>query len=262
MEQNLNQETGEIEIDLLELLKALWRHAWIIILAIVVGGGGAFSAAYFGITPTYEASAMLYVNNSMSSSISSTISSISSGDLTASKSLVDTYIVILGTRNVLEDVIEVSGVDYTYEELSKMIEAEAVNSTEIFEVTVTSTDPEEATLLANTIATVLPDKIDDIVNGSSAKIVDWAVIPAEKAAPSITRYTAVGMLVGLVLSCAVICVMSIMDDTIRTEDYLSTQYKTIPVLAVIPDLASTGRRGSRYGYYYRDSRTPAAKGGK
>ncbi|MCD7792822.1 MAG: Wzz/FepE/Etk N-terminal domain-containing protein, partial [Oscillospiraceae bacterium] len=152
MEQNLNQDNGEIEIDLLELLKALWRRAWVIVLAVVICGGGAFCVAFFGITPTYEASAMMYVNNSMSSSISSTISSISSGDLTASKSLVDTYIVILGTRNMLEDVIEQSGVDYTYEELSKMIEADAVNSTEIFEVTVTSTDPEEATLLANTIA--------------------------------------------------------------------------------------------------------------
>ena len=40
-----------------------------------------------------------------------------------------------------------------------MIEAKAVNGTEIFEVTVTSEDPAEAERIANTVVDILPDKI-------------------------------------------------------------------------------------------------------
>lgn len=51
-----------------------------------------------------------------------------------------------------------------------MVQAEAVNSTEVFSIDVTSPDPQEAELIANAIADILPDRIADIVEGSSVKI--------------------------------------------------------------------------------------------
>ena len=103
---------------------------------------------------------------------------------------------------------------------------------------------------------VLPGRIADIIDGSSARVVDTAVAPSGKASPSYTRYTALGMLLGLVLSCGFITVRELFDDRVQDEDYLLQRYADIPVLAVIPDLNQT-KHGS-YGYY----ESAASYGGK
>ena len=161
-----------IEIDLLHLLKVLWDKVWLIAIAMLLCGMAMFVHTRFFVTPLYKSSALMYVNNS---SISLGSTSVSLADLSASKGLVDTYIVILKTRLTLNEVIERANLDYTYGQLSSMVSASAVNDTEIFRITVTGPDPVEATEIANTIADVLPDKINDILDGSSARLVDFAV---------------------------------------------------------------------------------------
>ena len=246
-----------IEIDLLHIFETLLSKIWIIIIAGLIGASLTFSYATFMITPMYQSSAMFYVNNN-NLSIGGTSFSISSSDISASQSLVDTYIVILKTRNTLETVIEKSHLPYSYGQLSGMVSASSVNGTEVFRVVVTSPDPVEACKIANGIADVLPDKISEIVSGSGAKVVDYAVVNSTKISPSIRKYTAIGLLAGVVLACAVIILQDIFDDTIRDDNYLLSQYQDIPTLAVIPNLFND-QSGSyyynnyayKYGAYYK-----------
>lgn len=234
------------EIDLLQLLRALWRKAWLIVLLALAVGAAAFSYAAFMITPLYESEALMYVNNS-SFSVGSTSFSISNAELTAAQNLVDTYIVILNSRTTLNEVIREGELDYKYEELKEMLSAEPVKSTEVFKITVTSDDPREAELIANTIVEVLPHRIADVVDGSSVRVVDYAVVPSEKASPNVAKYTAIGAFVGAALACAIIIVMTLSDTLIHNEDYLMETYK-LPVLAVIPNLSGS-RKSSGYGSY-------------
>lgn len=243
------------EIDLNQILHALWHRLWAIILAAVIAGGALFSYAAFLVTPLYEAETLMYVNNS-SFSLGSTSFSISSSELTAAQSLVDTYIVILKTRTTLNQVIQEANLDYSYRELSEMITSAPVNNTEVFSVKVTSDSPQEAEQIANTIAEILPNKIADIVDGSSVRVVDYAIVPAEKASPSITLFTAIGVLIGIVLACMIIIIREMMDTQIHSEDYLIQTYK-LPVLAVIPDLFDSKNAGYYAAY---ETGTPATKG--
>ncbi len=242
------RESEYIKLDFMKIAEGLLRRLWLIVLAMVVCGALLFSYAAFMVTPMYEASTLMYVNNS-SFSVGSTSFSISASEITAAKSLVETYLVILKTRLTLNEVIERSGVDCTYEELYSMISAESVNETEVFAVTVTSEDPAMAEYLANTIAMVLPDKIADIVEGSSVSIVDYAVVPSQPVSPSLSKYTIVGLLGGMLLSCAAIAVLEVRDNKIRTENYLLENYASIPLLTTVPDLYSEA--SSRSNYYYR-----------
>ena len=116
--------------------------------------------------------------NNSSFSFGSTSFSISSSELSASNSLVNTYIYILKSRTTLEDVISKAGLPYTYEELSKMITTNAVSGTAAFDVTVRSLSPTEAEHIANTIAQVLPERIAEIVDGF-ASTMRLRNIPAE-----------------------------------------------------------------------------------
>lgn len=248
----MKKEDTYLEIDLLSLLKAMWKSLWLIVAATVLCGAAAFCIARFCITPLYKASVLMYVNNS-ALSVGSTKVSISSSDLSAAQSLVDTYVVILNTRATLDEVKDKAGVSYTYEELKDMISAAAVNSTEVFEIVVTSPDPKEARDIGNVIAQVLPKRISTVVEGSSARVVDKAVTPAKKASPSITRYTAVGMLLGIIASCGCIAVRTILDDRIHDEDCLLQMYENIPVLTVVPELTASESDGYGYGYYQAPS---------
>ena len=242
----MNNNTEEMEIDLLRLLQALWRKAWAIVLVAAIFGSCFLAGTAMFIKPLYKANALMYVNSN-NISLGGTKVSISQSELTAAQTLVDTYIVILNTRMTLEEVIEQSGVSYTYEELTKggMIKASAVNGTEVFSIEVTSKDPREAELLANTIARVLPEKIASIVEGSSARIVDYAVVPAKKASPSLTKNALIGAILGGMLMCGIVVVQELLDEQIHDSDYLIQTYN-IPVLAVIPDLLSSKSNNEYY----------------
>lgn len=252
------KESQYMEIDLLRLAKALLHRAWAVVMVTIAAAVLAFAYAALVITPLYKSSALLYVNNS-SISLAGASFSISSQELSAAKSLVDTYTVILKTRTTLEAVIEKAGLEMDYDTLYAMVTTYGVNNTEIFKIEVTSSDPKEAEVIANTIASVLPEKISNIVDGSSVKIVDYAVVPSRKSSPNITKYTLAGAVAGFILICGVIAVMEISDNLIKNEDYLLQTY-SLPVLAAIPDLEDSASTGGYYSYGKGKSRKSGKSG--
>ena len=249
------QNETEDTIDLLRLAQVLWKNVIAIILVGLIFGTAAFVGTKALVTPLYDSRALLYVNSSNLSLAGSKVS-ISTAELSAAKSLVDTYTVILKTRMTLEEVIERSGVNYTYEQLSGMVSAASVNGTEIFYINVTSPDPAEAELLANTIALVLPEKISSIVDGSSVRIVDYAVQAAHRSSPSYSRNAVIGAMLGMLLVAAIVIIADLMDEQIHDTDYLTKTYGDVPLLAVIPDLLAKGNASY---YYYQDKSRPSGE---
>lgn len=254
----------EDSIDLLELAKQLWKNILAIALVAVLFGCVAFGYTAFMVAPQYQATASLYVNNS-SFSLGNTSFSISSSDLTASNSLVSVYIYILNSRTTMEEVIKEADLTYTPEQLGKMISAQGVTSTGAFEVTVTSSNPSEVELIANTVAKILPDRIAEIVDGTSVRIVDYAIIPSRRSGPNIVKNTAMGILAGAVLCCAVIVLRFMLDgkskEMIKSSDDLHTMYPSVMVLAMIPDMRVPEKKNSYYSSYYGPS-DDKKKGGK
>ncbi len=248
--QDKNTNAEYYTVDVMHIVKSLWRRAWVIVLCGVLAAIIGFAVSAFAIAPTYSSYVKLYVNNS-SFSLGSTNFSISSSELSAAQSLVRTYGEILGSRTTLERVIDKSGVDYTWKELHDMIDYSPSNNTEIMQVTVTCEDPYEASRIANTIAEVLPVRISEIIDGASMEVVDSAVPDLEKIAPSITKYTAVGLVLGMLVAVLILIVAALMDDTIHDEEYVLRTYD-YPILGKVPNLLNAG--GKSYGYYSRGSR--------
>lgn len=233
-------------IDLSHILRFVWYRIWIVLITSVLTACIGFFVSGFAITPKYSSSVMFYVNNS-SISLNDVGFSISSSDISAAQSLVKTYNVLLKNRTTLQKVIEKTEVPYKWNELYDMIESSSVNETEIMKVTVTSTDPYEAKKIANGIAEVLPQRVTEIVEGTSMEVVDSAIENKHKVSPNITVYTAVGFIIGMVLSLLVLVIRAFLDNTIHDEDYILQNYD-YPILAKIPDLVQNP--GNKYGYKY------------
>lgn len=253
----MSNRNDEIEIDLLKLFKALWRRALVIILVALIVASAVFAYTAMFIRPTYEATASFYVNNS-SISIGSMSYSISAGELSASNALVNTYIYILKSRTTLEDIIEKAQLPYTAAQLSSMINTNIVTGTAAFDVTVTTQSPTESEKIANTVAEVLPERITEIVDGSNVRIVDYAIIPAHRAGPDYAMNLLIGFLAGAVLAAGVIAVRFIIneqnDQLIHSTEELRQLYPDIKVLAMIPDMRLSEKKGYYYSSYYGDKK--------
>lgn len=242
MNEKNTEKKQVIEIDLQRLFYALLKKIWFIVLIAVLAATFSGLYTYYLVTPQYKSAAKFYVNNS---DISVGDLSISSSDLVTSRNLVNSYIVILQTRESLNDVIDYAGVNRSVGELRRMISAGSVNETEIFEVEVTSPDPVEAEKIANAIAYVLPKRITSIVEGTSAKVVEYAIVASAPSSPNFTRNVMLGLILGLLLSAGIVVVLEILDITIRGQEDIE-QVSKHPVLAAVPDMNAS----SKGGYYY------------
>ena len=80
------------------------------------------------------------------------------------------------------------------------------------------------------------------------EVVDSAVPNLQKVSPSITKYTAIGLVLGVVISVIVLAIVAMTDGRIHDEDYVIETYD-YPILARIPDLINVG--GRKYSYYYQ-----------
>lgn len=245
--QDQNVRSDLYTVDLLHILKRLWYRIWAIALCGIIGAVAGFSIANFAVTPMYSSSILLYVNNN-SISLGNTSVTFSASEISAAQSLVRTYIVILKNRTTLEMVVDRSGLDYTANDIAGMITANAVDETEVMQVSVKCEDPYKAAKIANTIAEVLPTRLAEIIEGSSMEVVDSAIPNTQRVSPSFTLYTVAGFFIGVFIAAAIVTIAAMMDTTVHDEEYVLQTYK-YPILAKVPNLFDYNRK--RYGYYYR-----------
>lgn len=225
-----------VEIDLKDFLRVVLKKLWLVALCAVVLAGLVLGYTVNFVTPTYRASVSIYVNNNSGSGDSY----ISSADLAVALRLVETYVNIIQSDTVLDKVIEERGLNLTAAKLRSMITAEAVGETEMFEVGVITPNPQLSADIANAIAAVAPAEIAKIVDGRTAKIIDYAKVPTRQASPNYMMNAVLGGVIGAILVVLVIFLQYVMDTRIKNEDDL-TRICPIPVLGVIPHF-STGSK--------------------
>lgn len=247
----------DLEIDLKKLAIAYLQKWWLILLCGLVVAGGTLLYTVKFITPLYQASVSVYVNNG---SNNQPVEYVTSSNLDASQKLVSTYINISKSDRVLDQVARELNDDYTTKELREMFSAEQVDKTEIFRISITSPSAEEAARVANVMAEVAPKEIADLIEGSSAWIIDYAKVPEQRYSPSYSKNTVLGGMLGCVLAVAYLTVLFLMDVRIRDDEDL-TSLTDLPVLGQIPDINAI-KDSDRKKYGYETTDRPVAKGGK
>jgi capsular polysaccharide biosynthesis protein len=155
---------------------------------------------------------------------------------------------------VLDQVIQKTGINAKASQLRGLIDAEPVNETEMFNVVVTTPNAQLSADLANTIAEVAPGVIAEIIEGSSAKIIDFAKVPEKPASPNVGKNAVVGALVGLILAAIIVFLEMLLDTRIQGQADL-VRICDMPMLGSIPDISAAEKHdfryyGKRYGKQY------------
>ncbi len=218
--------SNETEIDLLELLTTLLANLKYILLAAALGVILAGVYTLYIVTPQYQATSKLYV-------LGSKDSAINLADLQIGSNLTPDYKEVFKTWEVHEQVIQNLGLQYSYNAIQKMLDISNPPNTRILHITVTSTDPVEATLLANEYANVARKYISDTMRTDEPSVLSVALKPKSPSSPNRTRNLALGFMLGVLLAVGIITLRFVMDDKIRTQDDIS-KYAGLVTLAVVP----------------------------
>lgn len=225
--QKTIQQTDEMEIDLLELLAALRRKLWLILLAAVIGGGIAGAFSKFVLTPQYTSTAMMYI-------LSQETTLTSLADLQIGSQLTKDYEVIVRSRPILEDVIQNLGLNMSHQDLEKKISINNPTDTRILSISVTDPDPVMAKTIVDEVANASSEYIGDIMEMIPPKMIEDGEVPQQKSSPSNSRNAMLGAMLGIVLVCGITVLGVVLNDTIQTEEDIE-KYLGISVLALVPE---------------------------
>lgn len=220
-----------MELTIKDIFVLLWKKKTKLILSAFVGAVIGFIFTYFFVNPIYTATAKMYVFNDTYN----TNEYISSSDLTVSKSLVDTYIIIIESYPVLDkvkDEVDDKYKDITSGEILSMIDAGAINGTEAFYVSVKSDDPQKSTDIANAIIKVAPSEIIRVVKAASVEIIEEARMPSGAFWP-VKRNAFVTGVAALAVMVIWILLFAALDTTVKNSDVLINNFN-ISLLGTVP----------------------------
>lgn len=224
--QNVQNE-DVVEIDLQELFGLLLHWLWLIILCGIATGILGFAISYFVITPQYESTTKVYILNKQDSN------TLTYSDVQLGTQLTKDYAQLIKSRTVLEQVIETCTLNESYEAFAGRVNVETLTDTRIIAITVTDPDPVMAQLLANEICKVASEHIKNVMDIQAVNVAEEANLPSAPSSPSIVKWTAIGLLLGVFLCALILIVRFLLDDTIKTSEDVE-RYLELSTLAMIP----------------------------
>lgn len=228
----MDREERGIEIDLMQLVRKLLENVkYIILVTVILGVVGYIGSSLF-LTPIYQASAKMIVNTRKDET-----QSVTNDQLNSAKNLVDTYTVIIRSRDVMNRVIEELDLTQSYEQLVNRIKVSAVNNTPVMHVTVQHSNRDTALQIAAKILEIAPDIIVETVEAGSVKPVEQAYVNPNPVSPSIMKNAILMAMVGFALSCAVVLIVFLLDNTYKSNMDIQRDLD-LPVLGVIPAVES------------------------
>ena len=203
-----NQEANMIEIDVLSLLRTIWRKKFLILLTAILTTGLAFAYSAFLLTPQYDSTTRLYVVTQSSDNGAV----ITTQDLQAGSFLVKDYQEIILSQDVLKHVTTTLGIT---EDIKDKITVTIPTDTRILSITVRDSDPNQAATIANTLRDEAAKKIIEVTKVSDVTTLE-AALPAENpSTPQTKRNLVLGFIVGAFLATALVLVLEVLDDRVK-----------------------------------------------
>lgn len=222
-----NQEMNTIEIDILLLLKTIWRKKFLIILTALFGAGIAFVYSSFLVTPQFDSTTRIYV---VSQNVEAG-AGLTNQELQAGTYLVKDYKEIILSQDVLTQVATELNLE---ESLKEKISVSIPVDTRIVSISVRDADPNEAARIANSLRTFAAQKIVEVTKVSDVTTLEEAVPAEEPTTPNTKRNIILGLLAGGILATGLVLVMEVLDDRVKRPQDIE-EVMGLTLLGVVPD---------------------------
>ncbi|MFC4799831.1 YveK family protein [Neobacillus sp. GCM10023253] len=219
----------EETISIKELLKTLRKRLILILgitfMAVLISGVVSF---YF-LTPVYQASTQLLVNQSKSVQTPYQYSEVQTN-----LQLINTYNVIIKSPAILEIVIKDLNLDMTVKQLTQKISVGNEENSQVVNLSVQDPNFEKAANIANKTAEIFKSEIVKIMNVDNVSILTEADISDHPSPikPRTMLIMAISFAVGLMAGVCIALLLEFFDNTIENEQEIE-KLIGVPVLGII-----------------------------
>lgn len=198
------------EIDLKELIKYFFSKVSIIIcvtlLFFIVGVVFVKKD-----TVMYKSSSSVVLTKEVTTEITDDV------ELSINKYLTNTFVEIVGSKTVANEVIKDLNLDIKAEELVSNIEAAPVWESDIVEVSLKYTDKEKITKILNKIVDVSIREITDLYEINNIKVIEIATEPTTDSSISGISKVIIISSIGFILGFIIVFIMYCFSTTIKSE---------------------------------------------
>ncbi len=230
----------EETIDLGFFFKVLKRHLLFIIIIGILFGGAGYALSNYCVPKKYESNALLYVENSQN-----VADTVNINDINAAQKMVKTCQIIFKSGTIMDKLIANLDLPYNKGQLSNMITAEPVNSTEVLRLTVECGNAAEAERIVNELVKLSQEEFKRVIKSGSIEVIDYGEVNTSPSFPNVSMLTVVAVVAGLALAYVISFMKEIMDVAVKESDNLAQLYD-VPVFAEITDFENPGVK--KYGY--------------
>ncbi|HFI0271289.1 TPA: YveK family protein [Streptococcus suis] len=221
-----NQESNTIEIDVLALLRTIWRKKFLILLTALLTTGVAFAYSAFLVTPQYDATTRLYVVNQNNDAGAG----LTNQDLQAGSFLVKDYKEIILSQDVLKNVTTTLGVS---DDIKEKITVDIPVDTRILSITVRDSNPEQAATIANVLREEAAKKIVDVTKVSDVTTLEEATPAENPSTPQTKRNMILGFIVGFFIASVLVILLEILDDRVKRPQDIE-EALGLTLLGIVP----------------------------
>lgn len=199
---------------------AVARRSWVVILACAIIGTAVGGMVALTTPTSYRATTDLWVSVNNTGRASDLALSTS-----FARQAVVSYVQIVPTSIVLDPVIDELDLADTTAVLAERVSASAPLNSQVISITVTATDPSEASQIANAVAasfsTVVSEELERPVGEATASKVTIetlaaATVPTEPSAPNLRLNLLLGLLVGVGVGVGLAVLRFILDTRVHT----------------------------------------------
>ncbi|EWT02785.1 capsular biosynthesis protein [Intrasporangium oryzae NRRL B-24470] len=221
--------------EFLSVLRARWRLVAASLLVVLAGTALSTMAT----TPVYEAVAKVYLSTQKPATAKGDQSDYA---VSITRQDLNTFVEVLTSETVLVPLRQRlglppgAGVD---------VSATISELTNVLEIRATSSNPEQAALIANTAGPVLAEAAQQfsplLANSGQAvesKAISAAVVPGSPKSPNAKRNLALGLLAGLAAGIGLALLRHVSDTKIRGEDDVK-KLSDRPILGTLPLVRNT-----------------------
>ncbi len=236
------------ELDLKELLQLFCEKIVqiILIIAVFVVIGIVYTIGF--VTPKYRSSTSLILATNNSANVTGQ-NGITTNDLTLNSKLVSTYSTLAKSKKVVRAVLSNLGLDGNLEDsVRKNISVSTVSDAEFLEITVTNEDPVWAQKIANEVAKVFIQNVQEYYKLDNVHVVDEAEVDNNPYNVNIMKNIVIFAGIGVVVAVLYVLLLNMLDTTIKSAEDIE-KVAGVTVLASIPiyDMADDDKKKKRGG---------------